>query len=324
MDYRKLNHVLAEINAYTGAKKQVGDSTFVLCPYHNERTPSGRIFHSPNSKSPGFFKCYGCGQNAKFDEVAVRLGMRPYTYASPQELDARPAVRELEVANDIKYQHTPLPKNKLWRHIKTNLLIDIGCTLIEQYREKFIYMPVKVKGTEKGFIRARLKKAKDKPSYLNKAGKWSENFGLFPYDYSVKMMSDLGLDTLVLVEGPRDALRLLSEGIPAIAILGTQSWSKRKGITIELSGAHRVIICGDGDCAGIAANKMIKEKLEGLVATEIFDLCGKDSPYWQFRKKDSPTKSAKAKGVDLWDPASMPKAKVQQLRKLLKGSTVSG
>jgi hypothetical protein len=249
--------------------------------------------------------------------------MRPYTYAAPQELDARPAVRDLGVDDEIKYKHLPLPENKLWRGIRTNLLIDVGCTLIEQYREKFIYMPVNVKGTEKGFIRARLKKVKDKPSYLNKAGKWSENFGLFPYDYSVKLMQDLGLDTLVLVEGPRDALRLLSEDIPAIAILGTQSWSKRKGITLELSGARCVIICGDGDCAGIAANEMIQEKLTGLVNTEIFDLCGKDSPYWPFRNEESPTTSAKAKGVDLWDPASMPKTKVRQLRRLL-GATVSG
>ena len=318
MDYRKHNHVMSELQTYAGPKKVLSDSTFVSCPYHSERTPSGRIFHSPSTKNPGYFKCYGCGQKASWDEVAPRLGLRPYVYSKPQELDARPAVRELEQDDALHFQHTPLPRDKKWRSISTNLLIDIGCTLIFQYNEKFIYMPVNVLGEEKGFIRARLQKIADKPSYLNKPGKWSERYGLFPYDYSIALMRRKKLNTLVLVEGPRDALRLLSNDIPACAILGTQSWVKRKGELVEIAGVEKVITCFDGDDAGIDATSSITEKLHTLVKTENFNLAGKDSPYHEFRKNKSPAKSAKQAGVELWDPCNMPIRKVKQLKSLIK------
>lgn len=314
MEYRKHNHVIAELRSFTGAKKELGDSTFVSCPYHSERTPSGRVFHSPSTRNPGYFKCYGCGQRASWDELAPRLGLRPYTYAKPQELDARPAVREIEEEDAQTFSHSPLPKSKRWRGVSTDLLIDIGCTLISQYSEKFIYMPVNVLNEERGFIRARLQKVADKPSYLNKSGKWSESYGLFPYDFSINLMRESELTTLVLVEGPRDALRLLANDIPACAILGTQSWAKRKGQLIEIAGVQKVVTCFDGDDAGMEATDNITPKLKNLVMVENFNLAGKDSPYHKFRNKEKPSKSAKLAGVELWDPCNMPDNKVEQLR----------
>jgi hypothetical protein len=232
-------------------------------------------------------------------------------------MEAKPVVRDLDVEVTVSFEHKPLPANKVWRGIKTNLLIEIGCTLVQQYGEKFIYMPVNIKGEERGFIRARLKKVKDKPSYLNKAGKWSEKFGLFPYDYAVNMMRSKTINRLVLVEGPRDALRLLSEGIPAVAILGTQSWSKRKSMLIELSGAKAAVTCFDGDAAGLDATELVNDGLTGLIKTVNFSLTGKDSPYWSYRKHDEPSKAAKEDGVELWDPGNMPANKVEQLRELV-------
>jgi 5S rRNA maturation endonuclease (ribonuclease M5) len=319
MNLRKLDHVLAELSAYAGQKKTVGESTFVACPYHSERTPSFRIFHSAASKSPGFGKCYGCGASAKFDELAPKLGLRPYSYAKPTQQHARPVVKPLEeVTPDASYEFSSLPPNKIWREISTNLLIDIGCMKIRQYNTPFIWMPVNVKGEERGFIRARLRKAKDKPSYLNKPGAWAERHGLFPYDYAVKLMHDRQYKSIVVVEGPRDALRLLSYGIPAVALLGTQSWSKRKAHLLELSGAETVVLCLDGDCAGKAAEEKILPTLTNLLNVEVFSLRGKDSPYWQFRKEEEPSKCAKKKKVDLWDPGCMPLRKVKQLRRLVK------
>jgi 5S rRNA maturation endonuclease (ribonuclease M5) len=317
MDIRKLDFILSELAAYSGVKKQVGETTFVACPYHSERTPSFRVYHKASSQHPGFGRCFGCGAAHPWDEYAPKLGLKAYTYAKPSQQFARSVVKPLVDDMPATFQHQPLPKNKVWRTIKTNLLIDIGCTLIKPYDETFIFMPVTIKGEERGYIRARLKKVDDKPSYLNKSGRWSEQFGLFLYDYSVALMKKLGWSTIVLVEGPRDALRLVSLGIPAMAILGTQSWSKRKATMMELTGAKNVILCFDGDCAGLSAEELVTPSLSKLVKVHTFDLRGSDSPYWKFRNKEEPSKCAKKAGVSLWDPGNMPLRKVRELKQLI-------
>lgn len=328
MDLRKLQHVQTELASYTGAKKSgPNESTFVLCPFHGERTPSFRIYHSASSRSPGYGRCYGCGEKGPWDEIAPKLGLRPYKYAKPTEQFARPVVRPVEpldLGSPEDFQFKPLPKDKVWREISTNLLTEIGCKRMRQYDEPFIFMPVMVKGEERGYIRARMRKKKDKPSYLNKAGRWSESSGLFPYDTAVALMRRRELSAIVLVEGPRDALRLITAGIPAMAILGTQSWSKRKAHLVELSGADHVILCFDGDDAGADAEELVTPSLSALMEVSTFNLRGKDSPYWAFRKEEEPSKCAKKAKVTLWDPGNMPLRKVKQLRKQVKRHTVSG
>lgn len=314
MNLEKLEFVKSQLGHYTGPKKNLSDSTFVLCPSHSEKTPSFRIFHTANSNSPGWGKCYGCGFSAPWDQFAKDLGLEQYKWSKPSPKYALPLVRNDQEDSKVDLKFKPLPKNKIWRQINTNLLRSIGCKLIDQYGEKLIYMPVIIKGEERGYIRARLRKAKDKPSYLNSKGKWSERYGLFPYDYAVKSKPK----TLVLVEGPRDALRLLSKGIPTMAILGTQSWSPTKTKMLELSGIQRVILCMDGDPAGIHAIEQIEPKLKSMFKTQVFDLAGKDSPYWPIRNKVDPGKYAKANGIELWDPGNCPLNKIKELKKLIK------
>ena len=49
--------------------------------------------------------------------------------------------------------------------------------------------------------------------------------------------------------------------IPAICILGTQSWSKAKLKLLAMSGADRIILMMDGDAAGKKATKLLKTGL---------------------------------------------------------------
>lgn len=319
MNHKKLDHVLAELSGYAGVKKVVGDSTFVLCPFHGERTPSFRIFHSPASYSPGYGKCYGCGAKHPWDEYAGKLGLKPYEKRAPSVSFARPIRTKPDSADEATehtYLHKPLPKGKRWRGISTDLLRKLGATLVQQYGTKFVYLPVTINGDERGYIRARLRKEEDKPSYLNKPGKWSEKYGLFGFDYAVRLMRQAKLKTIVLVEGPRDALRLLGLGIPAVAILGTQSWTRTKSIVLDLSGAERVVLCFDGDCAGLKAVEYIRPQLKRMFKVEVFDLCGEDSPYWRYRNRAEPSKTAKRRGVELWDPGNMPMAKARELQRV--------
>ena len=319
MDNRKLEFVLAQLASYSGVKKVINSgSTFVACPFHTEKTPSGRIWHGPKTRDPGNFKCYGCGIIKSWDELAPALGLQPYKWTKPIPMFSQNAMTPLEDIEELSFDFRDLPHDKVWRSINTNLLIDIGCKGIVQYGTKFIWMPVTIREEVRGYIRARLHKEKDKPSYLNKPGSWSKTEGLFPYDYSVAMMKKQKRSTLVLVEGPRDALRLLGHNIPAIAVLGTQSWSEQKSRNLELSGASCIIMMMDGDDAGAKAEELIGPSLEKMFQVKTFDLRGDDSPYCKYQDEPNPSKAARVDGVELWDPGNCPISKLKELKSLLK------
>lgn len=309
----KRQFVIDQLHMYGGQKKLGDESSFVLCPYHSEKTPSGRIFHSSTSTNPGHYKCYGCGQSVTWNDVAPKLGLQPYGAQKPKDEYATLNVLQLddaETEEEIKF--SDLPKNKMWRGIETSLLIDLGAKFCRVRTEwgwskPKIWLPIYVNSELKGYIKARIKKHAEYPSYINSKGVWSKTHGLFPYDYSVQLMNKIGSRTLVLVEGPRDALILLSRGIPAISILGTQSFTEIKARILELSEAEKLILMMDGDCAGIMATKKIYKLTRDLFDVRVVKLWDlKGSPYRKFKDHDEPSKHAKEEGVSLWDPASCP------------------
>lgn len=318
----KLSFVLSQLDGYSGIKQRNAGSTFVCCPFHPEKTPSCRIFHSATTKSPGYFKCYGCGANGNWDIVSAPLGLQPYKKQAPKEEFANLSMLPTSI-EDVKASSTEfveeemkfedVPRNKLWREIKTNLLIALGakvCRVKHQeygWLKKKLYLPVLVNGELRGYIKARFTKHENYPSYVNASGAWSKTHGLFPYDYAVEVMKGTKTSTIVLVEGPRDALRLLQAGIPAMCILGTQSWTKNKSKLLELADVNHVILMMDGDCAGKAAVDFIEPYLETMFrVTKIKLWALKGSPYIQFKHEDEPSKAAKTAGVSLWDPCNCP------------------
>ncbi len=315
----RLAFVIAQLSTYAGDKKAVNhESTFVRCPYHTEATPSFRIFHSPASKSPGYGKCYGCGASHPWNEFAPKLGLKGWEASKPTDLFAA-SLRLEDTTEPEKEELTfsELPPDKVWRSIPTNFMITTGAMkCANQWGTTMVWLPVNVLDRQRGYIKARLRKDADKPSYINSKGSWSRDSGLYLYDYVRTRWSKL--KTVVLVEGPRDGLRLNYLGIPTISILGTQSWGPRKTRYLELLGVDRVVLCMDGDDAGVAAVEKITPLLEpqGLEVIN-FSLTDSDSPYAQFADEEAPTKAAKAAGVSLWDPMNMPIKKVNQLKRLV-------
>jgi len=311
----KRQFVLDQLAQYSGETKKIPDSTFVLCPFHAEKTPSGRIYHGPHLVSP-YFKCYGCGETATWNKVSPLLGLKPFGPSKPQDEFANTAVMSLANEDEIQDEeivYSKLPANKRWREIPTNLLIALGAKFCKVnhpdygWQVKKIWLPVYVNGNLKGYIKARLKKHAEYSSYINSKGVWSKTHGLFPYDYSVQMMRKMKSRTIVLVEGPRDALRLLAYGIPAMCILGTQSWTATKTKILELSGAKIVVLLMDGDCAGIACTTKLNESLKQMFDVKVLRLWKiKGSPYIPFADEAEPSKAAKEAGVSLWDPGSCP------------------
>lgn len=329
----RVEHVRSEIAKVSGVRLGRKES-FIRCPYHNDRTPSGRVKHDPvHGYAAGSFFCFGCKEKKKWNELAEVLSLEPFgdatvpdtvpkeTYLSyydeellqkgPHFDHSDPNKRYVELDLFEAAEKANIPKT--WRTFSLKFLHRVcGASIwYDLWKERYlVHLPVMVQGVKKGHINARTSKPTDKsePSYLNKGGEWSRRFGLFPYDYAISLMRELETTTVVLVEGPRDALRLLRYGIPAMSILGTNSWSKTKSQLLEFAGVTRVILAMDGDQAGKIATYG-SETHEGLLPLleERFDV--KNLKLWE---------RAAADGVDKYDPCDMPKDLIAKIKGNLK------
>lgn len=297
----------------------IGSSrAWLKCPWHQESKASGTI--SLDTAYPrwlGSFKCWGkCNKSAPWNELAEKLGL--------QKLDGKNTLPKNVPNMDFKgIRESLLPSNheddstrddfdffdlqeEKWRGFHKDFLKGIGARLI--YHDKsgrfYVWFPVIVNDKEVGYFRAQMKKDPNNeyPSYINKKGVWTKKYGLFPFDYAVRMMRRKEFHTLVLVEGPRDALRLLRAGIPAVAIMGTGSWSNTKRHVIESAGVQRLILCFDGDAAGRKATHTIYPDLKMHLTVKVVRL-------WRVAAK---------LGLDKVDPCSAPTETIQQIKSSLR------
>ena len=103
--------------------------------------------------------------------------------------------------------------------------------------------------------------------YRNADGMKSTHI-LYPLDF---VQQHLHGKVVVLVEGPLDALRLCHFRIPALAIMGTPNWRKRKLSLLRRLGIQHCIICTDGDAAGRQCRyETLEPSLEGWFGVEHF------------------------------------------------------
>lgn len=270
--------IQSQLQSIPGPKKSNGNSTFILCPYHSEKTPSARVFHDN-----GFLRCYGCGVAKPYKVWSKEFGLESLgkhnlpasgnvpkgrfltnLLAAPsQSNDTAASLDDLEfhdLESDLAKQ---LGVSRRWRSFRTSWLstvIGAKLTCDSNTGRHYIWLPVRVRGKLRGHILAQLRKPRDKliPSYLNAKGQWSKRYGLFPMDVAVALMREKGLHTIVLVEGPRDALRLILLGIPAVSMLGTHSWTDTKSRMLELCDVERVVLMMDGDEAGKRATRFLR------------------------------------------------------------------
>ena len=193
-----------------------------------------------------------------------------------------------------------------WRSISGKLVREIGCVLGIDRRGKeltpMLIIPVVVRKQPIALIKAKLQKDEGL-SYINTNDSEIKTKGLFPFDYVERKMLKKGkYDWIVLVEGQRDALRLIMHGIPALAILGARSWSEKKQ-RLLLSLGKSVVLAMDGDAAGRKANKDIKAALGRQTKVKVLNL----------------SKEAKRLGEKV-DPGNMDKFYIKQLQELNESS----
>lgn len=273
--------VLREVNKIQGWKKYSHKGVSILCPFHSgDSDPSCGIYTAPDGKVPiGWTYCLGCGASVHWNVLADKLGLAKiqesqtkrdttgYSSWSVTRMKKKMLTEKMTLADYMADWGMGMELPFLdvqWRGICGDLIKALGCKIGIDKREKipFLIMPVYVRGKLISAIKARIVKRSGLVSYVIADDSPLKEKGLFPYDFVREMIkNDKKLKWVVLVEGQRDALRLIQYGIPAVAILGSRSWDAKK-MRLLASLSNNIVVSMDGDVAGCSAAKLIKNDLK--------------------------------------------------------------
>jgi 5S rRNA maturation endonuclease (ribonuclease M5) len=143
------------------------------------------------------------------------------------------------------------PTDADWRGVRAQLVHDVGGRMLiagDGY-EPLLILPVVMRGRQLGYVKCKVRKDKDF-NYVNAGSKWAGD-ALYPYDYVRKMLDDAGGPRVAaVVEGCRDALVTIQNGLPALATLGATNWTPKCVSAIKALGLDTLICLADPDDAG--------------------------------------------------------------------------
>lgn len=231
----------------------------------------------------GWFNCLGCGERGGWNKLAKKTGLPKIKEWDNKEKSVGDILTKedegtllgddgmslrtvFKVMNCPEAQ--PWPVMIDWRGFKGDLIRAVGGLIINDYHndDVAVLFPIKIGGKTRGAVKAIYeKRTKQQLGYVTMKGEWVNNYGLFPYEYTKALIKQNGYDFVVLVEGPRDALRLLKLGIPALAALGANTFGKTKALYVQSIGADFVYAMPDNDSGGAALWRNIKGKLKGKI-----------------------------------------------------------
>ena len=348
MNDKKYDFIVGELS--TLARKEIDrDGAKIVCPFHNDTNPSGNVcLDIEETRAPlGWFRCWSCKTSVPWSELADKLGLRKYTnnkksdkdYVDPSRYRKGLLTEQGDADSDEGFERDYKDlqffdfQMEEWRGIPTASLEKLGCKFCyKDYTDSFyIWMPVYINKVLRGYVKAELEKPDPilktdrngkqwemiPPSYVNAPGKWSSTYGLLFYDYAVKMMKRKDLKTIVLCEGPRDVIRLLRFGIPAMAVLGAANWNEKKRFQLEKTGAENVILFMDGDKAGKDATKMIYKDIKQHFNTKYMSLWKYAKPMLDKKGRKVRDEKGKVK-MKGYDPFSCPKHFLETVKSNLK------
>jgi len=279
----------------------------ILCPFHLDRKSPSLSISLGGGKIPiGVFNCFGCPASGSWNDLAEKLGLTTVNKRNREEVFddvIYKVIPGIEPFSLIEEESLILEKvNESWRGVPKKLLsrLEVKKLWEERLQDWYMYLPVKYANQYYGHIRAKIYKESVGVKY------W---FNLkrkvfYPYDYILNKNPA----TVVLVEGVIDMFRLLKNGIPVLATLGTMFNSEVGLECLEGLGVKTVIFCYDGDDAG--HNAVFGTKNVTGKATEL------ENAGFKVRVLEPP------KGKD---PGDMPQSYVKVLQKMVldtKGSLI--
>lgn len=290
-----IEFVRRQLSKVRGPQRENRRYVNIVCPFHDDKNPSlgVRISHPTTHSAIGSIHCFGCKTSGDWNKLAEKLGLEqlPKDIANAEdefvddtgeildELLGTPAATVQDLLRGLDpplRAFKPWPVFNEWRGFSGDFLKTFNAQEVLRSGRKAgttftqLLLPVSVEGHLVGGVLCSLEKRKNTPSYRNTAGSWSRDSGLFPYDQCLPIIRRKGY--VILVEGPRDALKLLRDGIPAMCILGVSSFTAKKALLVAATGADLVVLLGDGDEAGRTFNEHAYSELADLIPVQIIKL----------------------------------------------------
>lgn len=256
-------------------RKILKNSIVIKCPFHVDSSPSCHINIKLGKLPLGVFHCFSCNASGPWNKLADKLHLQKIDEESLKDINEFKTLQaKLKDVQEDFTCHLPkglTPWKGSWRKSKIpeKLLVQIGAkkwwdSQSEVYR---ILLPVTNFNNLQGYVGGRLDGDKvTEPKYRNSHGEWAKTtwFGL-DYPLLSKKIQSIYNDypnTIVLVEGPADCLRVLKEGLPCIALLGTNNWDIPKLQILHGLGFTTIVLFMDGDDAGLKATKELNKILK--------------------------------------------------------------
>jgi DNA primase len=278
--------ITGELNNLGGWQKRTADHIMIKCPFHDDGTPSCGIYiASGMSISIGSWHCFGCSARGPWNKLAKKLGLREIKdwgdYSSDIISNTISEAQTISsIAKQMRIDYSTWPKDMVWRGFSGKLVQHVGgliaaerATSKEQSNRISALFPIYINQNLRGAVKAAMKKQKGALSYVTTKGNWVMKYGLFGYENAKRLRKDY----VVLVEGPRDALRLIEYKIPAIAILGSNNFSDDKALMLSSLNINTAYCLPDNDDAGKHMRTLVRKHMSKYVKTVAIKLppeCG--------------------------------------------------
>lgn len=282
IDHRdNLQIILDELDSLSGPKKPASGSIMICCPFHGDTAPSLGISIDVNSKIPvGYYNCFGCPAKGHWNTLADKLGLahiKSWNKSTGHTTQVVTPDLDDELLGDAGLtlsslfskmgcpEAMPWVESLEWRGFPGSLIKAVGGHITNDDRNDSIAVlfPIHMAGRLRGGVKAIYqRKSKSVSAYYTMKGSWVVRYGLFPFSYTKRLLEVRKFNFVVLVEGPRDALRLLLNGIPALAILGSKNMSKSKAMFLESLGVDTYYALTDCDKGGDTMWERCKQYLK--------------------------------------------------------------
>ncbi len=292
IDTRDNREIIMEgLQSLGGYQKSAGDWQMVCCPFHHEKVPSCGIYVSlVKPESLGRFHCFGCNKSGQWNEFATQTNLTPiaeWKNKHVQNTDIVDANMEesllgsssLTVNGILKQmgcpEAQPWPEHLDWRGFPGKVISRAGGYIaLDNYIDSVqLVFIVRYAGQVRGGVKAVYERVtKNQPGFITSRGPWVSKYGLLFLDQARTILQKREYNFVFLVEGPRDALRLLCNGIPAVAALGAATMTSSKALMLSSLGVDRVYVMPDNDEGGKTFWRTAKKALTGIVPAKRISL----------------------------------------------------
>ena len=257
-----------ELTRHSARIRIRGNNATILCPFHSERTPSCSVSLG-GTAPPGVFHCWGCKAKGTWSTLAKQIGAAPlpstmHDVHSVNGTAIHSRLNDMLEDKDSYEWDELLPilsgqplfePNADFGNVQRMFLTAFGCKrfLDPGSGEAFLLIPGNINGNTQFLVMARLKRKKRRVKYLSS----KRGIGMIGLDEATKLKRWKKHKTLLIVEGPKDALALQQSNIPAVSIGGVSAWDDKRVSALLSVNPKRMCLLFDNDEAGINESRRI-------------------------------------------------------------------